>query len=184
MWFLLVQEFRPVHCLEIGVYRGQALSLMALLQRRLGVAGTVTGISPFTSAGDAVSRYREGVDYLEDTLANFRHFGLAEPAWCKAFSTDPAAQALVRGRAWDCIYIDGNHDLEVVRADWALCAEHARPGGLIVLDDSGLTTSLRPLAFATRGHPGPSQLAAEVDRNRFAEILQVGHNRVFQKRAG
>src|SRR5688572_14414463 len=31
MWFLLFREFRPEAFLEIGVYRGQALSLAALL---------------------------------------------------------------------------------------------------------------------------------------------------------
>jgi hypothetical protein len=25
MWFVLLREFKPVHCLEIGVYRGQVL---------------------------------------------------------------------------------------------------------------------------------------------------------------
>jgi hypothetical protein len=35
--------------------------------------------------------------------------------------------------------------------------------------------------FATAGHPGPTRLAGEIDRKKFREILQVGHNRVFQK---
>ena len=79
------------------------------------------------------------------------------------------------------IYIDGNHDYPVARADWELCAAQLSPGGIIVLDDAGLGTAFRPPAFATGGHPGPSRLAQEIDRRAFAEILQVGHNRVFQK---
>jgi predicted O-methyltransferase YrrM len=89
---------------------------------------------------------------------------------------------LIASRNWACIYIDGNHDYEIARQDWELCSEHLRPGGLIVLDDSGLTTSYVPHAhLATGGHPGPSRLTQEIDRARFREILQVGHNRVFQK---
>ena len=181
MWFLLFREFAPKSFLEIGVFRGQTLSLAALLARHFQHDCFTQGISPFSSAGDAVSRYRRDVDYQADTLQNCAHFSLPAPALLKAYSTDEAAQKLVASRAWSVIYIDGNHDYEIARRDWDLCAAHLEPGGLIVLDDSGLTTGYAPPVFATGGHPGPSRLAQELDRTRFREILQVGHNRVFQK---
>jgi len=181
MWWMLFRKFRPAQFLEIGVYRGQTLSLAALLQRELGIAGSVTGISPFTSSGDSVSRYREEVDYLTDTKANFAHFNLPEPELVRAFSTDMAAKEHVACQSWDAIYIDGNHDYEIARADWDLCAAHLVIGGIIVLDDSAMETDYRPPAFATAGHPGPSQIAREVNRSKFREILRVGHNRVFQR---
>jgi cephalosporin hydroxylase len=181
MWWMLFREFRPARFLEIGVYRGQTLSLAALLQRELGINGSVTGISPFTASGDTVSRYREQVDYLADTKANFAHFGLVEPELVQAFSTDMAATERVERESWDAIYIDGNHDYEVAHSDWNLCAGHLAAGGLIVLDDSAINTAYRAPAFATAGHPGPSRVALEVNMNEFREILRVGHNRVFQK---
>jgi predicted O-methyltransferase YrrM len=181
MWSLIVREIRPEQFLEIGVYRGQVISLVSLLQQALNVQGSVTGISPFLPAGDSVSQYRPDIDYKADTLRNFERFSLPKPALIEAYSTDPVAAERVRSRLWDLIYIDGNHDEDVVRADWKLCAEQIRPGGMIVLDDSGLSTSYKPPAFATRGHPGPSRVAAELDRRAFQEVLQVGHNRVFQK---
>jgi hypothetical protein len=183
LWFLLDRELQPVHFLEIGVYRGQVLSLLALLQKRAGRAGTVAGISPFSPAGDSVSRYRRDVDYYEDTLAHFRHFALPPPTLCRAYSTDPGALELIASRPWDCIYIDGNHDYDVAKADWENCSAQVKPGGVIVLDDAGLTTNYAPPIFATQGHPGPSKVAAEIDRTKFEEILQVGHNRVFQRMA-
>jgi hypothetical protein len=64
-----------------------------------------------------------------------------------------------------------------------MCAARTRKGGLIVLDDSASLTSYDPPAFATAGHPGPSQLAEEIDRSVFREVLRVGHNRVFEKLA-
>jgi hypothetical protein len=182
MWWMLFQEFRPRRFLEIGVYRGQTLSLAALLQRELGINGLITGISPFTASGDSVSRYLEHVDYLADTRANFTHFGLAEPDLVRAFSTDATAKERVGRQSWDAIYIDGNHDYETARADWDLCAAHLASGGIIVLDDSAMETDYLPPAFATAGHPGPSQVAREVDNTGFREVLRVGHNRVFQKR--
>ena len=181
MWFLLFREFRPKNFLEIGVYRGQSLSLAALLAREFKLDCLVQGISPFSPAGDAVSKYRRDVNYYDDTLKNFAHFKLPQPSLLKAYSTDPAAAQLIATRAWDLVYVDGNHDYEIARQDWDLCAKNLAPGGLIVLDDASLNTEYRPPAFATAGHPGPSRLAKEINQSPFVEILRVGHNRVFRK---
>ncbi len=181
LWFLLFREFKPANFLEIGIYRGQTISLAAMLARLNGIPCQVQGISPFSPAGDAIAGYREDVDYLRDTLSHFQHFSLPEPKLLKAFSTDKEAIELIRSVAWEMIYIDGNHDYEIARQDWEVCSQSAKRGGIIVLDDSGVGTNYRPPIFATAGHPGPSQLAREIDRNQFREILQVGHNRVFQK---
>lgn len=181
MWFLLFREFQPDGFLEIGVFRGQTISLAALLARHFQHDCFVQGISPFSSAGDSVSRYRRGVDYYADTLKNFAHFSLPAPRLVRAFSTDAIARESVAARSWPLIYIDGNHDYAVARQDWELCAAHLPPGGVMVLDDAGLTTNYVPPIFATGGHPGPSRLAQEADRGKFRELLQVGHNRVFQK---
>ncbi len=180
-WYLLLEQFKPASFLEIGVFRGQVISLVSLWAKQKGVACEVTGISPFSPAGDSVSAYRKDVDYYEDTLANFAHFNLPLPQLFKAYSTDPGAVALIASRSWDMIYVDGSHDYEVVKKDWEVCSKALKVGGVIVLDDSGLGTMYRPPAFATGGHPGPSQMAQELDRTKFREILQVGHNRAFQK---
>jgi len=181
MWYLLLQEFKPANFLEIGVFRGQVISLVALWARLAGRPCQVFGISPFSPAGDSVSKYSSAVDYQDDTLANFTHFQLPQPHLVKAFSTDPDARRLIASRSWDMIYIDGNHDYQVVQRDWEVCAQSLNPGGIIVLDDAGLTTSFKPPLFASRGHPGPSQVAQEIDPSTFREVLQVGHNRAFQK---
>lgn len=181
LWWMLLKELRPKTFLEIGVYRGQVLSLVSLLNQIFKTDGSVTGISPFLPAGDAVSRYRSDIDYLEDTQKNFRHFGLPQPELIKAFSTEPTAINKIQSQSWDAIYIDGNHDYEVAKQDWEICAQNLNHGGIIVLDDSALNTEYRPPAFATGGHQGPSQLAQEYDSSRFKEILRVGHNRVFQR---
>jgi hypothetical protein len=181
MWFLLFREFKPKTFLEIGVFRGQTLGLASMLAQMNHSPCEIHGISPFSSAGDSVSRYRQDVDYLEDTLKNFAHFQLPPPELLRGYSTDEKALQWIGSKTWDMIYIDGNHDYEVARQDWENCSAHVSGKGIIVLDDSGLSSSFRPPAFATAGHPGPSRLAREIDRSRFRELLQVGHNRVFQK---
>jgi len=181
MWLLLFREFKPRSFLEIGVYRGQTLSLAALLAQREQISCHICGISPFTSVGDSVSKYIEMTDYRQDTLRNFETFRLPPPQLVTSYSTDAKARDAIQSREWDIAYIDGNHDYDVARADWDLCSNNVIPGGLIVLDDSGIGSAYRPPIFATMGHPGPSRVAAEISRGAFKEILQVGHNRVFQK---
>src|SRR4029078_2527568 len=70
MGFLLFQEFRPPDFLEVGVFRGQTISLAALLAKSQGASCRVFGISPFTPASDGVSSYRKDIGYYEDTLRN------------------------------------------------------------------------------------------------------------------
>jgi hypothetical protein len=182
MWFLLFKEFKPSNYLEIGVFRGQTISLAALCARMLSSPCEVYGISPFSSAGDSVSRYRRDIDYYQDTLTNFDYFHLPHPHLLRAYSTDPAAAELIGSKEWAMIYIDGNHEYDVAAKDWEICSKHVKSGAIIVLDDAALTTSFHPPPYAaTRGHPGPSRLAQEIDRSKFRELLQVGHNRVFQK---
>ena len=181
MWFLLRREFDWESFLEIGVFRGQTLSLCALLSRLNNQPCEAHGISPFSSVGDSVSRYQMRVDYQEDTLANFDHFGLPHPQLLQAYSTDAVALERIASRPWSGIYIDGNHEYEAAKADWNACSAAVAKGGVIVLDDSALGTAYRPPPFAFGGHPGPSRLAAEIDRTGFREILRVGHNRVFQR---
>jgi hypothetical protein len=180
-WFLLFREFKPTSFLEIGIFRGQTLSLAAMLSRMNNLQTRVCGISPFSSAGDSVSRYRGDVDFFHDTLENFKHFKLPFPELVRAFSTDPEAERFIASKEWEMVYIDGNHDYEIARKDWEICSRYLKSGGIIVLDDSALNTTYRPPAFATAGHPGPSRLAREIDNKQFREILRVGHNRVFQK---
>jgi len=179
MWWLIYNDLKPTNFLEIGVYRGQVISLIGLLSKMLSNPCDINAISPFSPAGDAGSTYLTTVDYHADVLINFKHFQLPEPKTHRAYSTDEAARQVIKSREWDCIFIDGNHDYEIVKEDWENCSKNIRLGGLIILDDSGTTSSYKPPAFATSGFPGPSQIASEIDRKHFTEVLQVGHNRAF-----
>ncbi len=181
MWFMLLREFKPQQCLEIGVYRGQVISLWALIARTLDFDCKVHGISPFTPAGDEVSVYMEKMDYFEDTLQHHRHFSLPEPELLRAYSTDPEALAYIRSRRWDMIYIDGNHDYDVALADYEVCKENLAEGGLLIMDDSSLYTDYVPLRFSFAGHPGPSRVVQERALKELRFLGGVGHNNVFMK---
>jgi cephalosporin hydroxylase len=182
MWWLLLREYKPQLCLEIGVYRGQDISLWALIAKMLKFPCEIHGISPFTQVGDAVSTYLEDVDYLDDTLESFKLFNLPAPRLVRALSTDPAAVSHIISRTWDLIYIDGSHDYEVVLADYQLCRDHLTPGGLLAMDDSSLDTTFSAPRFSFAGHPGPSRVMRENALSEMKFIGAVGHINVFQKK--
>jgi hypothetical protein len=71
MWYLLLSEFKPKNCLEIGVYRGQIISLWALIAKHLNYRIEVSALAPFTSSGDRYSKYLENIDYYNDTLTEY-----------------------------------------------------------------------------------------------------------------
>lgn len=181
MWFTLLREFQPTQCLEIGVYRGQVVSLWGLIAKLNNFSCDVHGISPFSSAGDKVSTYLANLDYLQDTLASNRHFDLPEPAFLRAFSTDKVAIDYIKSRRWNLIYIDGNHDYEVALADYEVCRDNLADGGLLVMDDSSLYTDFQPPRFSFAGHPGPSRVVQELAMKELRFLGGVGHNNVFQK---
>lgn len=183
MWSILVTRYQPVNFLEIGVYRGQVLSLIGLLQKMHGLESNNTGIGPFERIGDAdsVKDYGHCPDWLADIKTNIAHFNLPQPKLVKAFSTDTVAVEAIKSTMWDMIYIDGNHDYEVVIDDWENCRKRVKVGGILVLDDSGLNTRYSPPLFATGGFRGPSRVANSVDEVEFREIMQVGHNRAFMR---
>lgn len=181
MWYFLFDEFKPEKVLEIGIYRGSTLSLFSLLSRQFQLQTEVHGISPFSSAGDAVSKYLDNLDYYADVKKNFDYFNLPAPFLYKGYSTDSKMRDQIRSHEWDLIFIDGNHDYEVAKADFNICSQNVKKGGLIVLDDSSLYNGFKPPFYSSAGHPGPSKVASEIDLLSFEEIISVGHNRVFKK---
>ena len=183
MWFILFRDFKPTNVLEIGVYRGQVLSLWALLANKLGFNCDVHGISPFTSAGDDESSYIEDIDYYDDVLKHHTYFGLKSPSLFKGFSNDPGGVDYIKKRSWDLIYIDGGHDYEVVRHDYLICRDRLSENGILVIDDSSLYTDFNPPRFSFAGHPGPSQVMKDLAMNELTFLGGVGHNNVFIKKS-
>ncbi len=181
MWYLLLREFKPQNLLEIGVFRGQVISLWALISNHIDVHTRIRCISPFSQAGDEVSHYPK-LNYLDDVLRNFRHFDLPEPEYLQAFSTDPDALAYLKREPLDCVYIDGGHDYEVVLSDYRNSVAALRSGGLLVMDDSSLYTDFQPPAFSFAGHPGPSRVAREIADRELDHLGGVGHQNVYRKR--
>jgi hypothetical protein len=180
MWFTLFRERTPSKCVEIGVYRGQVISLWTLIAALLGYDCDVSGISPFSATGDAVSTYA-AMDYFADTRASFDYFNLRQPHLVTAYSNDRVAIEYLNSKEWDLIYIDGGHDFDVVMSDYKNSVGALRRGGILVMDDSSLITDYVPPLFSSAGHPGPSRVVAEHAMKQLHFLGAVGHNSVFLK---
>ncbi len=180
-WWLLLSEARPTRALEIGVYRGQVISLWALIARELRFPIEVHGVSPFSGVGDSVSVYATDVDYTTEVAQAVDRFGGISPVLVNALSTDRAAVDHIRSIAWDLIYIDGSHEFDVAFSDYQVSRDSLRPGGLLVIDDASLGSEFHPPAFAFAGHPGPSRVAREFARRELRFLGAVGHLNLFQK---
>lgn len=182
MWWLLFKEFRPRRVLEIGVYRGQIVSLWALIAQKLGFEIEVHGISPFAPIGDSVSSYASGIDYERDVLTAFEYLKLKRPILLRALSSDDIAVKHIKSQQWDLIYIDGCHDYDVARSDYEISREQITAGGIVVLDDASLYTKYNPPGFAFAGHVGPSRVARDLADQEMITLGIVGHNNVFRCR--
>jgi predicted O-methyltransferase YrrM len=181
-WYLIIRTFKPVRMLEVGVYRGQTISLWALISSNMNHRFEILGITPMNSSGDDVSNYIT-LDYKEDIKNNFKHFGLGPVDLLQAFSTDLLAKKTISSGDWDLVYIDGSHDYEVVKSDFAAATEGLKSGGILVLDDSSLLTDFNvSTREAFRGHPGPSRVFSEINPEQYEFLFGVGHNNFLRKK--
>jgi len=181
LWFLLFKEFQPINILEIGVFRGQTLSLFSILGKFYELQVDVHGISPLDSSGDTYSDYSR-LDYVEDINSNFKRFNLPIATLHKGYSTDIDMIEVIKSKTWDLIYIDGSHDYDIIKMDIQNCLLSLKKGGILILDDASLYLDYKPQKGTFKGHPGPSKASDELTiDNRVINIINVGHNRVFLK---
>ena len=110
MWYLLFSEFKPKNCLEIGVYRGQIITLWLLISKQLKYDLNSAGLAPFVSGNDSDSKYSDSINYLDDTKKNHEYFNLKQSEYCVEYSTSKNAKKFIESKKWDVIFIDGNHD--------------------------------------------------------------------------
>lgn len=180
-WYQIFYEFRPKKCLEIGVYRGQTISLWSLLSKKMGFDCDIFGITPLTSIGDSVSHYID-IDFRTDINKNFRKFRLQNATIINDFSTSDEATNKITTGIWDLIYIDGSHDYQDVYSDYINSIAGLAPNGIIVMDDSSLFLEQISDYAVFQGHPGPSTVCMNYAVNDLEHFLSVGHLNFFRKK--
>lgn len=205
MWARLLDaaaaKFGPVRALEIGVFKGQVISLWSLLARERGLDVQVSALSPLAGQpmphGRLVRwlryrldrRFRERVengdfyaaaDYERVVRDHFAHHGLSFDTvrLHRGFSTDPALLATLARESYHLIYVDGDHTYEGALHDFRTFGPKVVPGGWLVADDAGCDL---PGTVFWKGHPAVSDAARVLPELGFTNVLNVGHNRVYQR---
>lgn len=182
MWHFIINEYKPKECLEIGVYRGQTISLWALIAKLNGLELNTYGITPLSPIGDSVSVYLKNLDYKKDIIGSFNKFSLTQPKLIKTLSTSNTAKNFIRSIKWDLIYIDGSHEESVVKNDYNIAKMSLSKKGILVFDDSSLYLNYHPRATSFAGHPGPSKIVKDFVMHELNHIATIGHCNIFQNR--
>lgn len=170
--------------LEIGVYKGQVLSLVKLLSDHFKNDVDFCGVSPLDTTGDKFSKY-DSIDYRNTITSLFNNFNLDfnfDNNFIVGDSTSESVKDKIKQRGiFDVIYIDGCHDYDCVVSDINLMKSITKVGSIVVFDDASCYKELPENNF--KGH----QDVCEAVKNElesddsFLEIICVGHNRIFKK---
>lgn len=181
-WYEYFAANKPTNILEIGVYRGQSITLFALLAKLNHYSCQVVGISPLTSAGDEFSKYID-LDYEKDILLNAACFEVVDSIkLVKSLSMEDSAQKMIASKTWDLVYIDGSHKYEDVMRDLVSSLKYLNPGGILVVSDCymGKCNGLPPYAF--KGHSDVIKATkAFIADNPILQIFNIGHLCIINK---
>ena len=189
-WKLLLRQVPDrFQFLEIGVFKGQVISLVRLLSDRLDKEGLVVGVSPLSGSGDKYAAHPD-IDYLEAIRQIHGHFNLSMEYTeiIKGYSNDGEVKKRVKRRGlFDIVYIDGCHDYEVVFDDIKTYGEVVKIGGFLVMDDSSNYLNMPPkvkdggVIKYWPGLPEVSEAAKNLlEYNKdFIHLFACGHLRVW-----
>lgn len=203
LWLLIIDYVLRLFngtgkALEIGVYKGQVISLWALCARHLHGKLDIHAISPFEGnlprsllarmlkvrLSPTLRRLRRvgslyaQDDYLRACNEIHERFGLsfADVNVVQSDSTAPAAINAVKDKLFEVIYIDGDHSFESVLSDIRTFAPLLKKGGLLVMDDAGCNL---PGDGYWKGISSVSEACEIIPAMGFRNVLNISHNRVY-----
>ena len=205
MWKLLLraatERFGTVEALEIGVFKGQVISLWALIAKAQGWPVNISAITPLEGQALGSSRwwrslkyslfprFRERIksgdfypddDYQEIIRGLFSHFGLsfADVRLVRGYSNRPEVLAEVSSDRFSLVYVDGDHTYDGAANDIRLYAPKVVAGGWLVMDDAAFDL---PGTTFWKGYETVARACALLPSLGFTNVLNVGHNRIFEK---
>jgi hypothetical protein len=205
MWYLLIQHvsenFPHPRFLEIGVFKGQVISLWELIASKLNLELSITGISPLK--GNPLpklkwtrrlktllsSQFRKELksanfypqeDYRAIIADFFEAFNLqfSKVRLIEGYSNNAEVIETVKLEKFSVIYIDGDHTFEGVTEDiknYSLLVENK---GFLIMDDASYYI---PGSSFWKGHETVSRACEIIPSLGFINVLNVGHNRIYQK---
>jgi len=184
MWKLIIDDMpQSFTFLEIGVFRGQVLSLVQQIASYSQRYVTRYGVTPLTSAGGHWES-----DYRVDIINMHKQFHLPiDYILFEGLSTDPKIleDVMIQVKPLDILYIDGGHDYDTVVSDLKNYLPLIKPGGILVVDDCSNNFQIPNGMF-----PGIDTVSNAVDEllppftqnDEYEWLFNVGHNRIWRKK--
>ncbi len=182
MWKLIVDELpKEFTFLEVGVFKGQVLSLVKLLADKAGKKVKRYGVTPLSNEGLqwGMEDYKACIDFLHDEFKLAKDYTILQ-----GLSEAPEIIKKAAAISCDVFLLDGGHEERHVENDLKHYASLVKPGGYMVIDDS-CNSFNQPFGF----FQGIESVTRVVDRhlppvtpNKDWEFLFcVMHNRVYRK---
>lgn len=143
LWKIIMAELPidPV-LLEIGVFKGQIISLWKLLRPD----AKVYGITPLDGRGTGWTED----DYGQHIKNIHNHFNLDHPRLLIGASQNiEIAHEAALIAPFDIVYIDGDHSYEGASDDLAIYSPMVKSGGYLVIDDAACNLNFPPSGFFT-----------------------------------
>ncbi|MBD2176619.1 class I SAM-dependent methyltransferase [Pseudanabaena sp. FACHB-1998] len=205
MWYLIVIHLLGhTTCpkiLEIGVFKGQTISLFALLSSNLNLDLSIAAISPLRGNPLPKSvwerrikkiisfKFRQEIqsgnfypddDYLEIIKQLFIHFDLefSKVRMIQGFSNEKHVLESIGEEKFSLIYIDGDHTYEGVKSDINNYGHRVEKNGFLVMDDANY---YNPGSSFWKGYEVVAKACDILPSLGFVNVLNVGHNRIYQK---
>ena len=172
--------------LEIGVYKGQVLSLVKLLSDLKNKECEFYGVTPLSDVGDKYLKKYDAVNYALTIESLFKKFNLEfnlNTNIINGSSVEEDIKNKVKQLGiFDVVYIDGCHNYDCVVSDILLIKEITKNGSYIIMDDASCYKPINRIG-AHLGHSDVCDAIKDYIENDdcFEEVICVGHNRVFKK---
>ena len=162
MWLRLLnaagQRFGRLRTMEIGVFKGQVISLWALIAKCWAIHVRISGITPLEGQPMPQSRiltwlryrldraFREKIqnanfypndDYESAIRQLFDHFDISYSSVTlhRGLSTDQSIVEKLANETFHILYVDGDHTYEGALHDFTNYGPKVVPGGWLVADD-------------------------------------------------
>lgn len=182
MWKLIVDELpQNFSFLEIGVYKGQILSLMQLCADKAGKKAKIVGVTPLNDPDFA--KYNR-LPYIENI---YKRFSVTMDNTTIIDGKSQDSEVIVRVHSmgpYDVVYVDGDHGYQPTVDDIKNYDTCLKSGGLMVVDDASNFKNIPTWASTFKGLIEVSEAVRdtlEKDPN-YEELLTCMHVRVFRKK--
>lgn len=182
LWWLVVQELpKSFTFMEIGVFKGQTLSLVKILADMQDKKVKRYGVTPLSTEGGVwESDYKRDIEFLHDEFTLPKDYIIL-----KGLSEDPEIIERAKRLVLDVLYIDGGHEERHITNDLVNYAPLVKPGGYMVIDDCCNTFQM-PFGYFT----GIEAVSKVVDKmlpprtanDQWEFIVSCVHNRVYKRK--